>query len=62
MSNPGNDPKWETGLLSGQALSGPKEVEPKTVKVPKLLGPRFESTAHITGLDPNERISVNGTS
>jgi uncharacterized membrane protein len=62
VSNPINDPYWETALLSGQDLGSPKGVEPKTTRVRKLLGPRFESTTQITDFEPNRRIGVRGTS
>lgn len=62
VSDPLNDPYWETALLSGQVLGSPKGVEPKTTRVRKLLGPRFESTAQITGFEPNREIGVRGTS
>ncbi len=61
VSDPLNDPEWETDLLSGQTLGGPKEVEPKSVQMRKLLGPRFESTARIDGMEPNRRIGVSGS-
>ncbi len=63
VSNPLNDPKWETTLLSGQSPGSPEEAGSKLTHLRKvLLGPRFEATAEITGLEPNSRIDVRGTS
>ena len=62
VANPTNDPKWETELVSGQALGGPKSVDPKAAQIRKLLGPRFESTARVTELEPDKKIGVRGSS
>jgi hypothetical protein len=43
VSNPLNDPYWETALLSGQDLGSPKGVGSKVTWVRKLLG--LESSA-----------------
>ncbi len=62
VSDPLNDPEWESALLSGQTLGGPVEPGSKLTQLRKLLGPRFESTAEITHLEPDSRIDVRGTS
>jgi uncharacterized membrane protein len=60
VSNPLNDPYWETALLSGQDLGSPEGAGTKATRVRKLLG--FESTAEITEFEPNSKIGVKGTS
>lgn len=62
VSDPLRDPEWESALLSGQTLGGPAESDSKLTQLRKLLGPRFESTAEITHLEPDSRIDVRGTS
>lgn len=62
VSDPRKDTEWEAALLSGQTLGGPKSVDSKEAQIRKLLGPQFESTAQITGLEPNRRIDVRGSS
>jgi uncharacterized membrane protein len=60
VSDPLNDPYWETALLSGQDLGSPKGAGSKVARVRKLLG--FEATAQITDFEPNRRIGVRGSS
>lgn len=63
VSDPLNDPEWETALLSGQTLGSPEAAGSKLTNLRKLLlGPRFEATAEIAGLEPNSRIDVRGAS
>lgn len=63
VSDPLNDPEWETALLSGQTLGSREAADSKLTNLRKLLlGPRFEATAEIAGLEPNSRIDVRGAS
>ncbi len=62
VSDPLNDPYWETALLSEQDLGSPKAVGSGATRVRKLLGPPFESTAQITDFELNRKIGVRGSS
>lgn len=60
VSDPLNDPYWETALLSGQDLGSPKGAGSKATRVRKLPG--LEATAEITEFEPDRKIGVRGTS
>jgi len=60
ISDPLNDPYWETALLSGQDLGSPKAAGSKVTRVRKVLG--FKSTAQITEFESDRKIGVRGSS
>jgi uncharacterized membrane protein len=60
VSDPLNDPYWETALLSGQDLGSPKGAGHKSARVRKLLG--LEATARIAEFEPGRKIGVRGSS
>ncbi len=63
ITNPENDPKWQSGVIESEPTSkGPMGVGSTTREVRKFLGRRMESTFEITEYEPNRSVKQKSTS
>jgi uncharacterized membrane protein len=62
VTNPENDPKWESAILESERTSvGPMGVGTTEQGVAKLLGQRIEWTAEVTEYEPNRKVKYEVT-
>lgn len=62
ISNPNNNPKWQSGTLEGKQTSpGPIGVGTTVRFVRMFLGRRIENEQEITEFEPNRRFAAKGT-
>jgi len=56
VANPDNLPRWQSGLLEVEKLSGDGGVGSRHREVRSLLGRRIEQVLEVTALTPDQRL------